>query len=863
MNRLDQIIIGALLHDIGKFMQRAGVDNKFKNNEREKSRVCKRNAQHYYTHYHSLYTLAFFDFYEKYLPKPTERFERPEDNVSNFASCHHNPMTDIGWIIAEADRLSSGSDRTQEEDREDMVDIQGRSKLKTTRLVSIFSEINLTGRVKSKDSFVYSLNPLKEYDDSIFPMKKTDVQEDLTVEYSRLWDAFEKEIEKITSQNIDLYIQHLYYVLQKYTWCIPSSTVDFPDISLYDHSVTTAAIASSLYLFHKYTGTLKESCIRDRTTSKFLMVSGDLSGIQNYIYNIYGSDSRGASKALRCRSLYLELLNEVCARYVVDYCGLHFANILYSCGGKFLIFAPNLPEFIDKISELKKFIGSWFKNKFSGELALNLAFVELCGNHFDIRYFPMKFTELTQKTEQAKNRRFFEVLLREPKLSNFIVGYSYSEGEKSVCKLCGKYPSAPKSEGYCDFCSSFIKIGGRLPQVNTLAYSRRKVATDSSGVYLSFFDDKYYIYFYSEEKLKDISHFFSIYSLFSDLYYPRKPLAAYVPRDVGSGITLTFEEISKYSCEYEFPVFYEDSESLEGELSKGDENLSRCGEKMLSVLRADVDNMGLIFSYGLYDDKIENSKLTVSRYYALSRMFNLFFSGFLTNLIKTNNRFRNIYIVYAGGDDLFLIGPWDTIIEFAVVLQKKFKRYTCLNDDITISAAIGLFKPHFPVRRFASITRDLLERAKEHEQSESKKPIDQNESKIVSDGIRTYGNRINLFNHNVMWDDLKALLREGYFLEREVKKNRKDQSSNVSMAFLYRMLKYHDMYEKYKETGDVNFLRYKYLSVYDLSRNIVNYSKENNEILNKEVVKKLQVLLNEKIEELTIPVYWAIYRCRR
>ena len=115
MKKVDQIIIGALLHDIGKFNQRAGINHRLLKDESEKIRLCKKNSTgDYYNYIHSLYTSAFFEDYKNFLPQAKEKFPLDQDNIPNFASCHHNPSTAIGWIINEADRLSNGMDRSPE-----------------------------------------------------------------------------------------------------------------------------------------------------------------------------------------------------------------------------------------------------------------------------------------------------------------------------------------------------------------------------------------------------------------------------------------------------------------------------------------------------------------------------------------------------------------------------------------------------------------------------------------------------------------------------------------------------------------------------------------------------------------------------
>ena len=88
------------------------------------------------------------------------------------------------------------------------------------------------------------------------------------------------------------------------------------------------------------------------------------------------------------------------------------------------------------------------------------------------------------------------------------------------------------------------------------------------------------------------------------------------------------------------------------------------------------DRLGMIFSEGLTDNDY-----SIGRIFTLSRMMEGFFSGFLQNLLE--NKFTDIYTEYAGGDDLLLIGPWQSIMVLAQKLRENFKSYTCDNPDIS------------------------------------------------------------------------------------------------------------------------------------------------------------------------------------
>lgn len=105
---------------------------------------------------------------------------------------------------------------------------------------------------------------------------------------------------------------------------------------------------------------------------------------------------------------------------------------------------------------------------------------------------------------------------------------------------------------------------------------------------------------------------------------------------------------------------------------------------MLGYLKADVDNLGAVFAFGLQETN------SISRISTLSRMLDIFFSGYMQKLIEDN--YPELYTVYSGGDDVLVIGPWDSITNFAKELNEEFKRFTCNNENLTLSAGIAFVK---------------------------------------------------------------------------------------------------------------------------------------------------------------------------
>jgi CRISPR-associated protein Csm1 len=152
------------------------------------------------------------------------------------------------------------------------------------------------------------------------------------------------------------------------------------------------------------------------------------------------------------------------------------------------------------------------------------------------------------------------------------------------------------------------------------------------------------------------------------------------------------------------------------------------GIHKVGILRMDVDNLGKIFREGL-----PKEKRTISRITNLSRFLNYFFKGFLNLTGEFNDKHvkgicgniwgeygrlqkrekRNFTIVYAGGDDLLLIGSWDEIFELAFDINALFGKYVGENDNITISAGFCIFDAKFPFYKMAEISRDKEKKAKD------------------------------------------------------------------------------------------------------------------------------------------------------
>ena len=142
-----KMAIAALLHDIGKFAERASSKREqtselraaFYPDEQFLNKNMDLYQPHYndkYTHKHAVYTAAFIDHLERLLPR---KFNRGQwglsDSFVNIAAGHHKPETPLQWIIAMADRVSSGFERDKFEGYNNEISVRDYKSLIPSSLI--------------------------------------------------------------------------------------------------------------------------------------------------------------------------------------------------------------------------------------------------------------------------------------------------------------------------------------------------------------------------------------------------------------------------------------------------------------------------------------------------------------------------------------------------------------------------------------------------------------------------------------------------------------------------------------------------------------------------------------------------------
>ena len=132
------------------------------------------------------------------------------------------------------------------------------------------------------------------------------------------------------------------------------------------------------------------------------------------------------------------------------------------------------------------------------------------------------------------------------------------------------------------------------------------------------------------------------------------------------------------------------------------------GAKWLGALRMDVDDLGSVFS----NEKIGNA--TLSRLATLSDALRLFFEGYVPGLCRAYNAKHPqeiLELIYAGGDDLFLVGGWSALPEIATKLRSEFRAFVT-GDHVTLSGGIAIEHKKYPLYQFAEQSGDAEKSAK-------------------------------------------------------------------------------------------------------------------------------------------------------
>lgn len=736
-----ELAFAALLHDIGKFKQRAFGGKETEISAETKSmegQLLPVTIDSRYSYRHALWTYSFFlqDFFQ-IVHQLNLDITLDWETIAREAAAHHKPgeKGSFSYILAKADHISAAADRIMGED------IGSRAYL-STPLRPIFPNINpSTDHDIEKSSWAYKMTHTNDYEPyATFPQEEGNSE---CCNYKELWDGFISTLSKIKGQiSCQELLRKVKDIMYCYCWCIPSATNDYVnDISLYDHSITTMTFALSL------------GCSTNESRP-FRLLSGDISGIQSYIFQSKGESFKGASKTFRGRSFLISLLAPVFQIGLCDSIGIIPFCDLIEAGGRFSLLLPNTEDIEKIVQDYQKKQEKFLLEKYLGTLCI-ISDLSSPLDEDDFKAqkkngpdkgFRKTLRISSKRLSIMKTKKFYFAL----KETGFVLKDVSTKGNR--CISCGKRSQISNNGGYCEACAQELELGKSIPNLDVFHISREQRKFEIlEGLW---FDDH-------RGSDTDFS-----YTLNENNMIPFWRLNNYTPKE-------DFEEIAEKAVH------------------------DGMGKPFLAYIKIDVDHLGDIFI-----DGFPQGAYTVSRYVTLSRQFHHFFNVHVRNLLETDIQYNDVYTVISGGDDIFLIAPWDRANELIQRIRSDFSRFCCKNEKIHFSTGISIQGKSTPFAFGNSeADRALDEMAKEE-----------------------FGrNCVCLFGHKYSYEELEKLRLDSEKIQEYIK------SGTLTTAFLYRMLQY--VRDRLGDESQIQSKKRIYSSYgkfrYDIARNIATKNTEN------------------------------------
>lgn len=373
----------------------------------------------------------------------------------------------------------------------------------------------------------------------------------------------------------------------------------------------------------------------DRLVGSFhMLVVGDLSGIQEFLFDVRASGGNQAA-CLRFRSFRIQVIAECLARKFLWACGLGEKRLLFVAAGKFVIDADGTAASPKVISQVNVEAQNWLLENTHGRLRLAVAAEGSDSSNVDRYHLAM-------------------AALQRSKLRAWSVAVT---GTWTAVALSTGTPWDAERDSERDKEQGRLFLGANvltLAPVADQSHDPRAIA----GIVPTL---RHHVDSPSNDLVEiDLEQF-----------------SRHIPREADGSPT-------------EFIA-------LAGK--------SR-GNPMLGVFKADADSLGVAIRRRLA------GAADLSPLESFSKKLGQFFGVHLDKMMSApGSRWSKLYMVFSGGDDLLLVGPWDLVLDFAAHVQREFSG-AFSDEQLTLSAGMALIKPKFPIRLAAMKAEDLLEQAK-------------------------------------------------------------------------------------------------------------------------------------------------------
>ncbi len=676
---------------------------------------------------------------------------------------------------------------------------------KPAALVPILSTLMSVSRKKNNSAEV--VTPLKYYfppisqtlGKQIFPSNGSANIVELNNQLSKLKNAL-----KTASSG-----EYLLMYLERHASTLAVSSI-YQDIPLFDFIKMTVGIAMC-------TGNID---------APICLAGASVSGIQSYLYDII---SKNASKLLKGRSFYLQLLIDALLEEMINEFNLSPCHVVYASGGGFYVLMPEIAFSKEgkSFEQFSKTISEKIFDKHGFALSIQMERTKPFDKNKTVNdVWDELFRNLSRKKfkrlndcDALKTAFFSQSVESGGTLTDerdAITNEEFKANEKPVDYFGKKVKEITKQQ---------LDLGKDLREAHHWVFAKnfhgRATVTDPFG-------NQHY---FKEKNGRNLKTF-------------NKPESFDYPTVFYGGNNVPYFKTQKEAdlandkrTNGENESHYEEGDVRPFEYIVKEGNLAR-----LAVLRMDVDGLGKIFSEDIGEN---NSKKNLCRYAAVSRSLDFFFKGYLNTLRNTEANEAYVNIIYSGGDDLFIVGKWNNIIVLAEEINSDFNMWSCGN--LTLSGGIVLVPPKFPIMQAARLAGDAEHKAKNHTFKITSK---------VDESLCAEKNAITLFETPLNWEFEFPLVKKLYknVLPMLV-------SGDLSMNFVTKIMGYAEMcsqseklkkieeeLQKQKSLSDaqrkeyvrlknLNLLRWRWNMAYNLTRFAENPSSAKGEAV--DFVKKV------------------------
>ncbi len=169
-----------------------------------------------------------------------------QDELVTAVRDHHQPQDRLDSLVALAALLAAGGVRPSP----DGGNVQLQSVLAALHRTDRTGDASETAAKRERPRrFYVPLHPLAPNRAALFPTNVRLAAREAAAAYTRLWHGLLEEHALIPMTNDLAYADSLWWLLRKYTWCMPSIAAGASrDTSLFDHLRLTAALAVGLVL---------------------------------------------------------------------------------------------------------------------------------------------------------------------------------------------------------------------------------------------------------------------------------------------------------------------------------------------------------------------------------------------------------------------------------------------------------------------------------------------------------------------------------------------------------------------------------------------------------------------------------------